>query len=97
VTQPISAPPNHVDEVFPEASAPEETTHQAAEYIASARAAAPVIREVMVISNRYDYNHFYKMQAHVGVQNVPNLITEMVREGCKITDIQITFEVVEQR
>jgi hypothetical protein len=60
--------------------------------VIKAQARAMQIREIMVFSNRVNYNHFYKMPAQVGLQNVPLMIAEMRREGCRLDDIQITFE-----
>jgi hypothetical protein len=96
VTQPISAPPAEVEEQVRDLDNWAAEQSQAHQVIASARV-EPKVREIVVFANRYNYSHFYKLPAHVGMQNMPAMITEMMREGCKLTDIQITFETVEER
>jgi hypothetical protein len=58
-------------------------------------ASVPQYRQSMTFGSRYDYTHYYRMPAHVGMQNVPGMIHEMVREGIRLQDIQITFDVEE--
>lgn len=109
--QPISAPPYDREGIDADAEAVEREegyssadTHRdhyarAAEFQqAKAVATAPVpARVIMRVSNRYNWQHFYTMPADVGYQNVPGLIRSMQAEGCKLTDIQITFEVQEMK
>jgi hypothetical protein len=58
-------------------------------------ATVPQYRQTMTYGSRYDYTHYYRMPAHVGMQNVPGMINEMLREGIRLQDIQITFDVEE--
>jgi hypothetical protein len=57
-------------------------------------AAAPVVhqREIMRISDKTNYRHYYTMPARVGMVNVPRLVDEMIREGCDLRDVVIDFE-----
>lgn len=100
--RPISSPP--VDEpvrnlteqqrqILEDVEAGRQAYEEDAHY--EAVAAVPPHRVVMVYANRFNYSHYYRLPAHVGIQNVPSMIQEMMREGCKLTDIQITFEVAE--
>jgi hypothetical protein len=53
------------------------------------------MREMMRISNRFNYSQYYLLPARVGVRMLADVMDDLFREGCKLTDIQVTFEVVE--
>lgn len=112
MTQPISAPPANPEALESQRYIEEDGSgryaddEQYREWVATTQkkeaervvASAHVpSRVIMRVSNRYNWQHFYTMPADVGYQNVPGLIRAMQEEGCKITDIQITFEVQEMK
>lgn len=71
---------------------------EAASYIANARQAveaAPRMREMMRVSNRFNYSQYYLLPARVGIRVLDQVMDEMFREGCSLTDIQVTFELTE--
>lgn len=76
-----------------------EYVARAAEHREAVRAAASVPRyqEVMRISDKTNYRHYYEMPASVGIQNIPRLVDEMIREGSNLRNIAIDFEYRETR
>lgn len=85
--QPISAPP----------VAPEDKWEEDAPYNISVQAKSPPppVREMMRVSNRFNYSQYYLVPARVGVRMLSEIMDEMFREGCSLVDIQVTFEVQE--
>jgi hypothetical protein len=90
--EPLPAPPVLAEETpqeYYEAPYADEPAHY------QGTVPAPVCREDMIFTNRFNYAHYYRVPANVGLQNVPSMVSEMMRLGCRLGDIQITFEVEE--
>jgi hypothetical protein len=58
----------------------------------TATASVTRYRDVMRVSDKTDYRHYYTMPAAVGIRNVPSLVDEMIREGVTLRNIVIDFE-----
>jgi len=58
----------------------------------SASVHVPITQNVMRISDKTNYRHFYELPADVGIQNVPRLMDAMLREGCDLRNVVIDFE-----
>lgn len=107
VPEPVSAPPTNPeasdsqryiedDATYHDVRYSSSDTHRdryvAAEAIARAAVPTPFIQQVMYIRNRQNWKHYYMMPASVGIQNIPRLVDEMLREGVQLEYIEIVFE-----